>query len=1346
MAKFETKCPDCQTIYTLELTFQGKVGVCQFCRKTFLLDPLVPDQEVPGDLTSMENGCRPSEKTKALSALTVLAQDQDKFDDTSFSLNPVLDYHPDSNFAPQKQDDSGSNEPTTKQPVPINKDTSSEENAWKVGDVILGVYEVRPMPNGLPYAEGGVGLVHRVYHREWDIELAVKSPKSSIFQTEIGRQNYERECKTWIDLGLHPNIVTCYLARRIDGIPRLFAELVLDGSLSDWVRSGRLYQGTANEIHQRIFDIAIQFAWGLDYAHRQGLLHLDIKPANVMISGSSVKVTDFGLSRAVAAAVDDSGSSSARNSDLRWEGMTPGYCSPEQYQAYLLFQSKEKTQTPRMTARSDIWSWAISVMTMYYGRPPCKKGGQTASKTFEQFLKLPPAPGRPAMSKGMTELLRNCFQVEPERRPRSMAEIADRLMEAYLAAFHERYDRKQPVVTASTAESLNNRAASLIDLGELKQAETLFGEVIGMHTWHPQALYNKTVLDWRTGKITDIEATHQVEALTNLRPNDATSWYALALIQKERGNIEDAHHAMQRVLDLEPKQEHQRHYASTRDLLARNTRCIERFRICPLEQPFVFLSEDENLILFAVTTEVIGVYDTGTGGVYTKFRKNRIGGTNITDSELLFAHKPTAENTGRVRPDKSSDANSFHISGADSGLLHEMLFADETFSVLSDDTNWELYRSGEPDLFFLRKTHEDAQPIVFRAVRWNVNEEHFQRLFSMESPNRPEKPTLSGGRSGDTEPSETLSAVRIVDGVPFVVSGKAGVMPIDADSRSTSSGGISGRPALIIKTRGRLHGHDGTVLSAYTTPDGSFAVTGGSDKTVRIWELNSRHCVRTFRGGEGYVRSVYIGKKRKFVLSLADQSLLKIWDTDLLLNEPLKLRAPIMLCLVASSEVVSQNQSELAETGRESKRLAAEGDIAGAIACLEKAKTITGWETLKKDITPWDLVGRFAARHRVEEALCYGTWSDHGDVVSSVALSIDGKTAISSGRDPGILVWDLTRGCCGRELAGHSDWVRSVDLTSDGRFAVSAAWDQTVRIWNVEKAEMIRAFDERVKSVCCVAFSPSARSVAVASAAGKVHLFDPTNGKMTAVWSAHRGAANSLRFSRDGRHLVTGGDDGKVIVWDVAERGRLSQTVVELTAPVMAVWPSTTLSHVAIASQDGLVRLCAVGNQPDKTPRELRGHLAAVNTLVMTPDDQWAVSGSKDKTIRIWNVNEASSTQTLKLHTGSVNALAVDFSAMRLVSAGEDATVRGWNLDWGYEFPGWRDDSPRLDDYVRVLMNVHSPKANISAIRSGVIPTEMQPDERLFRAVRAELEFRGFGWIKPEAVWKAMIRTVNEQL
>lgn len=68
---------------------------------------------------------------------------------------------------------------------------------WQVGDVILNRYEVRERFEG-----GGMGLVYRVYHREWKIDLAVKAPRALFFQSNEQMEDFEYEAKTWVNSGI----------------------------------------------------------------------------------------------------------------------------------------------------------------------------------------------------------------------------------------------------------------------------------------------------------------------------------------------------------------------------------------------------------------------------------------------------------------------------------------------------------------------------------------------------------------------------------------------------------------------------------------------------------------------------------------------------------------------------------------------------------------------------------------------------------------------------------------------------------------------------------------------------------------------------------------------------------------------------------------------------------------------------------------------------------------------------------------------------------------------------------------------------------------------------------------
>ena len=205
---------------------------------------------------------------------------------------------------------------------------------WKVGDVILDRYEVKQV-----FTSGGMGLVYRVHHRDWDMELAAKSPRPEFFQSQQQIENFEREAETWVNLGLHPHIVSCYYVRRLGGIPRIFAEYVEGGTLADWIRTKQLYAGGKEKGLERIIDIAIQFAWGLQFAHEKGLVHQDVKPGNVLMTSDGIaKVSDFGLSRATHATASDAPLVASAGM------MTRAYASPEQASGAGLSRHTRKTE------------------------------------------------------------------------------------------------------------------------------------------------------------------------------------------------------------------------------------------------------------------------------------------------------------------------------------------------------------------------------------------------------------------------------------------------------------------------------------------------------------------------------------------------------------------------------------------------------------------------------------------------------------------------------------------------------------------------------------------------------------------------------------------------------------------------------------------------------------------------------------------------------------------------------------------------------------------------------------------------------------------------------------------
>ena len=395
----------------------------------------------------------------------------------------------------------------------------SDDVCYEKGASILGTYRVESDV----IESGGMGRVWRVHHTLWNVDLAMKRPRAAYFSDENDKQNFIRECDTWIKLGLHPNIVSCYYVRQIDGIPTIFSEWMDGGDLAHAIRDGSLYQGLARNparVRERILDIAIQFARGLHYAHEareedgtpKAIIHQDVKPGNVLLSkNGDVKVADFGLARARAASAilnqnqvnGEAIHTPAQTMICQSSGYTPAYCSPEQMEAKPL------------SRRTDLYSWAVSVMELYIGARFWANGvvAGLACRNFFDQAKVP-------LSAPMSNLLTRCLAAEPDDRPHDFGLVIAELRAIYRMETGNDYPREASQAASDTADSLNNRALSMLDIEKPEEAEALWIHALQSSPGHVASVFNQSIHLWRTGKILDREARLRIAVVD---PNAAES-------------------------------------------------------------------------------------------------------------------------------------------------------------------------------------------------------------------------------------------------------------------------------------------------------------------------------------------------------------------------------------------------------------------------------------------------------------------------------------------------------------------------------------------------------------------------------------------------------------------------------------------------------------------------------------------------------------------------------------------------------------------------------------------------------------------------------------------------------
>lgn len=315
--------------------------------------------------------------------------------------------------------------------------------------------------------QGGMGKVYHLHHKLWDMDLAMKQPLAKVLQNEHDKQRFYNECERWIKLGVHPNLVQCFFVHQVDGIPCAFSEWIGNGSLHQHI-NGPLYAGGKQAALSRILDVAIQSAMGLRYSHQQDVLHLDVKPDNILLDkDGTAKITDFGISCMC-------------NEKLTRFPCTPAYCAPEQ---------KARGTLGKYT---DIYCWAVTVLHMLIGELAWPEG-VAVSYSYDNYI----AKAKVDVPSTLRNLLRRCVQENAADRPQSFDVILDELLLLWRQIYHQEYPRQYYGSNTLTWDAMNNRAISYWEMGKPSQAKAIWQRVNRESLGHVQSGYNELLYDWR---------------------------------------------------------------------------------------------------------------------------------------------------------------------------------------------------------------------------------------------------------------------------------------------------------------------------------------------------------------------------------------------------------------------------------------------------------------------------------------------------------------------------------------------------------------------------------------------------------------------------------------------------------------------------------------------------------------------------------------------------------------------------------------------------------------------------------------------------------------------------------
>jgi WD40 repeat protein/serine/threonine protein kinase len=403
----------------------------------------------------------------------------------------------------------------------------------------------------------------------------------------------------------------------------------------------------------------------------------------------------------------------------------------------------------------------------------------------------------------------------------------------------------------------------------------------------------------------------------------------------------------------------------------------------------------------------------------------------------------------------------------------------------------------------------------------------------------------------------------------------------------------------IDQTSSALNRHSGSVQGLAFSPDGKSVVSCGEEGSVQLWNLGTEEMI--CRGVPEEINAMALSTDGQLLVTGQGEGSIKLWRVADM-QTPVLRHGQAVNCLAL---------------GRDNRTLVSAGG--------QFPNTSSRPEQWEGRINLWDAVSgnRLAG------------WAASKAKLQAICLSPDSTTLASAGDDGSIRLWDVaTRRSIGA-LPGHVGPVWCAAFSPDGKMLATAGYgDRLIKLWRLATKQCLAILQGHTDSLWSVAFSPDGRLLASGGRDSTAMIWNlpeeagvtqskplaaapenPILQRPVTVLRGHKNWVWGVQFSPDGQTLATGSGDRTIKLWDTA------------------TWQLRST---------------------------LQGHSTFVRSLIFFPNGKTLATGSDDHTVKLWDLETGLERATLRGHQQAVTCLAVSSDGRLLISGSWDGTVRLW--------------------------------------------------------------------------------------
>ncbi len=535
------------------------------------------------------------------------------------------------------------------------------------------------------------------------------------------------------------------------------------------------------------------------------------------------------------------------------------------------------------------------------------------------------------------------------------------------------------------------------------------------------------------------------------------------------------------------------------------------------------------------------------------------------------------------------------------------------------------------------------------------------------------------------------------------------------EGKCFASGCVNGALAVYDAMSGQkrfdLDGHDGCVLSLTYNHNGTRMVTGGQDKTVKVWDLvDGELLFPPLEGHRQPLGAVRFSLDGVEIYSAAPRDGLIVWNAGT--GEKIR------------SQKIGDNQC-LSMAIHPDGSLVLTGDEHGQLKCYDSktgslkkvyprhdAKVLTvafsedGTKIISGDMDGTVIVDDTESREKLLEIKA------HDAAINAVAFMRDGLHFLTASSDQTACLWDM-KGRKVMAMEGHQRKVSAIAGSPDGKMLLSGSEDRTVRLWDVHTGQAyiktrldggpftamtvsscekwvatgdsegraclwdaftgskIRELGKHDRKINAVAFDMTGKRVLTGGYDRLAKLWDRETGELIMSFKGHVSEVKSVAFSQDNRHVMTGSTDGDVKLWDL-EQGVEVRAFDGHKSFVLDVAFSKDGKRILTCSEDMTQSVDNTARLWDATTGSQlhvfkKGDTPLRSVALSQPDGKYILTGYSNGSATLWDAADGEEIYTIKAHHGDVLQVAFSADGQRLLTAGYDGKVKLWERRTGKE-------------------------------------------------------------------------------